>query len=62
MEVVMNGANCVFIELNGNVYCYSYGQKVAAIIDGEYIEYQGDKYYSRTSCKHKSQFRKYYNY
>lgn len=52
--------NCSYVEDNGNSYCFSYGELVAAVVDGEYIEFNGPMYYSRTSNRHKSQFRKYY--
>ena len=61
MKCTYNGSNCFFIENDGNCYCFSYTSLVAAIINGEYVEYQGDKYYSTTSNKHKAMFRRYYN-
>lgn len=61
MKCSQFGNNYFFVEDNGNKYCFSYGQNVASIIDGVYIEYQGDKYYSATSNKHKAKFREYYN-
>ena len=56
-----NGSNYFFIELGDNKYCFSYTSCVAAIINGTYEEYDGDKYYSPTSNKHKALFRAYYN-
>ena len=54
--------NCVFVvDDNGNAYCFSYGSQVAAIINDEYVEYNGPMYYSRTSCRHKATFRRYFN-
>ena len=55
------GSNHFFVEHDGNKYCFSYGENVASIIDGCYIEYSGDKYYSATSNKHKAAFRGFYN-
>lgn len=61
MKIAYNGSNCVFLlDGNGNAHCFSYTSEVAAIIDGQYIEYQGDKFYSRTSNKHKAMFRKHF--
>ena len=53
--------NCFFIEHEDDKYCFSYYKNVAAIINGNYIEFQGDKFYSKTSRIHKSKFKKYYN-
>ena len=61
MKCSQVGSNYFFIEHEGNKYCFSYGENVASIIDGCYIEYQGDKYYSATSNKHKAAFRRQYN-
>ena len=61
MKCPQFGDHYFFIEHEDNKYCFSYGQNVAAIIHGVYIEYQGDKYYSPTSNKHKAIFRKRYN-
>ena len=53
--------NCVFVvDDNANAYCFSYGSLVAAIKDNTYIEYDGEKYYSRTSNRHKAQFRRHF--
>lgn len=53
--------NCVFFEdNNGDKHCFSYDSNVASIIDGQYIEYQGPMFYSRTSVKHKNLFKEYY--
>lgn len=53
--------NCVYvIEDNGDAHCFSYGEHVAAIIDGEYIEYSGYMYFSPTSNRHKAAFRRYF--
>ena len=60
MQCPVHGNKYFFVEQDGNAYCFSYTSCVAAIIDGEYIEYQGDKYFSVTSNRHKSIFRKYY--
>lgn len=54
--------NCIFVEEDNNAYCFSYGQQVAAIINGCYTEYTGYMYYSRTSVRHKNIFKKQYNY
>ena len=58
--------NCTYVIDGDNAYCYSYGELVAAVKDGLYVEYKGkpnkegkDLYYSRTSNRHKKQFRKY---
>ena len=56
-----HGSNYFFIEIGSTKYCFSYTSCVAAIINDEYIEYQGDRYYSPTSNKHKALFRAYYN-
>ena len=62
MKVRQRGANCTFVELDdGSKHCFSYNQCVASIINGKYTEYKGEKYYSRTSNKHKSMFRRFYN-
>ena len=54
--------HCVFVDTDdGNHYCFSYDQLVAAIIDGVYVEYDGDKFFSNTSCRHKAKFREQYN-
>jgi len=50
----------VIKDKKGNLYCFSYGENVASVINGEYIEYQGDKYYSKTSVTHKNRFKAYY--
>ena len=60
MECTYNGSNCFFIEQDGNCYCFSYKSCVAAIVNGEYVEYSGDKYYSATSNRHKAKFRAFY--
>lgn len=61
MEISKYGSNYCFLEVSsGNAACFSYGKLVAAIIDGEYVEFQGEKFYSRTSNKHKGYFRSYY--
>ena len=60
MEVVKAGTNYMFLEDGNNAYCFSYGKRVAAIIDGEYVEYEGDRFNSVTSKKHKGMFRKHY--
>ena len=58
MKLINAGNNVQFvIDSDGNCHCFSYGSEVAAIINGEYIEYQGEQFYSRTSNKHKSMFR-----
>lgn len=63
MKLINKAPNCQFVEAdNGIVYCFSYGERVADIRDGKYTEYDGPKYYSRTSCKHKKMFREYYGY
>jgi len=63
MKLVNAGPNVQFVEDDeGDVHCFSYGQEVAAITDEGYIEFNGPKYYSRTSCKHKKMFRDYYGY
>lgn len=54
------GNNYFFVD-DGDQYCFSYGQLVAMIRDGEYIEFQGDRYFSQSSCRHKAKFRKRYN-
>lgn len=51
---------CVYITDEEGTHCYSYGSKVASIINGKYIEYEGYRYFSNTSCRHKAQFRRYY--
>lgn len=61
MKCTQFGNNYFFIDHEGNKYCFSYGQNVASIIDGIYIEYNGDQYHSATSNKHKAKFRNYYN-
>lgn len=54
--------HCVFVDAyDGNHYCFSYDQLVAAIIDGVYVEYDGDKFFSNTSCRHKAAFRREFN-
>ena len=54
--------HCSFVtDDNGNHYCFSYDQLVAAIIDGKYIEYDGDMFYSQTSRRHKAAFRREYS-
>lgn len=53
--------NCIYLFVSRNeVYCFSYGSLVASIINGVYQEYEGEKYFSTTSCKHKTQFRREY--
>lgn len=61
MKCSQIGSNHFFIEHEGNKYCFSYGENVAAIIHGVYVEYQGDKYYSASSNRHKAEFRRKYN-
>lgn len=62
MKIVYNGNNCTFlIDDKGDCHCFSYTSEVAAIINGEYIEYDGPMYYSRTSNKHKSMFRTHFD-
>ena len=51
---------CVYITDDEGTYCYSYGSRVASIINGKYVEYEGYRYFSNTSCRHKAQFRRYY--
>ena len=54
--------NCVYvIDNNDDAYCFSYGSLVAAIVNGCYEEFDGEMHYSRTSCRHKAQFRRYFN-
>lgn len=61
MEFKQRTQNCVFIKDDqDNKHCFSYGKEVAAIIDGEYIEYSGEKFDSVTSKQHKYMFRSYY--
>lgn len=60
MKIAECGSNYVFVEDEGNAYCFSYGKLVAEITNGKYIEHQGEKFYSVTSNKHKSLFRKHY--
>ena len=59
-KAIPNGNNSFFLEYDDKRYCFSYCQCVAGIVDGKYEEYDGYKYYSRTSCKHKKAFRNYY--
>lgn len=61
MKCTQIGSNHFFIEHEGNKYCFSYGENVASIIGGVYIEYDGDKYYSASSRRHKAEFRRKYN-
>ena len=62
MKIKQQGANCTFVELDdGTKHCYSYNSLVASIIKNKYIEYDGDKFYSSTSRKHKAKFRRFYN-
>ena len=61
MQVVQPAANCVFIiDDNNDAHCFSYGKEVAAYLDGTYIEYTGEKFFSKTSNKHKSMFRNHF--
>ena len=60
MECTEHGSNYFFIEQEGNCYCFSYTSCIAAIINGEYVEYKGEKYNSVTSRKHKAKFRRFY--
>ena len=54
--------NCIFVvDDDGNKHCFSYGEEVAAIMGDMYVEYDGPMYYSRTSCRHKAAFRRYFN-
>lgn len=55
--------NCIYVlDEDGTIHCMSYGQEVARITNnGEYIEYNGDMFYSRTSVRHKNAFKKYFN-
>lgn len=62
MKLINKAPNCQFLEDGPNKHCFSYGHEVAAILKGKYMEFQGEKYYSRTSCKHKKMFREYYGY
>ena len=63
MKLINKGPNVQFVEDDlGDIHCFSYGSEVAAIIGYKYIEYQGEKFNSRTSCKHKKMFRDYYGY
>ena len=58
MKLIQPIANCAFlIDDNGNAHCFSYQSEVAAIINGKYIPYDGEKFYSRTNNKHKSMFK-----
>lgn len=41
MKCSQFGNNYFFIEHEGNKYCFSYGENVASIINGIYIEYNG---------------------
>lgn len=52
--------NCIFVEDDNKISCFSYGQEVATIIDGVYKEYKGYMYYSRTSVRHKNIFKRTY--
>ena len=55
--------NCVFVEDDhGAAHCFSYGSEVAVIKNGQYTEFNGPMYYSRTSNKHKKLFREYYGF
>lgn len=65
MKLINMGPNVQFVEDDFDcIHCFSYGSEVAAINEKEckYVEYDGPKYYSRTSCKHKKMFRDYYGY
>lgn len=55
--------NVVFITDDaGEKHCISYDSDVAKIdTDGNYVEFKGENYYSRTSVMHKNLFKKYYN-
>nr|DAH56638.1 MAG TPA: hypothetical protein [Caudoviricetes sp.] len=55
--------NCLFIEdADGTKHCISYMSDVAKLTpEGVYIEMQGDKYFSKTSNRHKNLFKKHYN-
>lgn len=58
MKFIQPTRNLMFmIDDNYDCHCISYGSEVAAIIDGNYVEYDGPQFYSRTSNKHKSMFR-----
>ena len=58
MKLIDVTNHCAFvIDDQQNCHCFSYGEEVAAIINGEYVEYNGYKYYSQTSNRHKSMFR-----
>lgn len=62
MQLKQVTQNCVFVTDDAeDKYCFSYEHLVAAIIEGKYIEYPGEKHYSVTSNQHKAQFRAYYN-
>lgn len=62
MQIVQPINNCCFvIDDSGNCHCFSYNSEVAAIIDGKYVEYEGEKFYSRTSNKHKTMFRNHFD-
>ena len=52
--------DCVVIEEGNSKKCFSYGSLVAEIKDGRYIEYDGERFYSRTSNRHKAEFRRWY--
>lgn len=58
MKFIQPMKNLMFmIGDSGDCHCISYGSEVAAIINGEYVEFQGPQYYSRTSMRHKAMFR-----
>ena len=62
MQLKRISQNCAYVtDDSENKYCFSYQKLVAAIIDGKYIEYPGEKHDSVTSEQHKCAFRKYYN-
>ena len=57
-----NLTNCIYVvDDNKNAHCFSYGSEVAAIIDGDYEEYDGPMFYSNTSRRHKAAFKRYFN-
>ena len=58
--IVRMSPNCFFIEKGKDRYCISYDKCVASIEDGEYKEYSGEKFYSKTSVVHKGVFRRIY--
>ena len=45
------------IDDEANCHCISYGSEVAAIMDGQYVEYDGPQSYSVTSNRHKGMFK-----